>query len=165
MRKPPFQGTNWTLNGYFTTSLFCHRDHKGGDILTGKNHLLNAECRRSKICHGIWNRSMAPLSNEIIKQLGQGPEKLWRPMGHLTKYLQSQCFGLSLPSASHCIYIYIYTYYGGFLSHGGTPNGWNLFQNPNLKWMTGGTNTDPVARCYGSIPTKHGNLPRKTHQG
>ena len=42
---------------------------------------------------------MAPFSNEFIKQLGQGPEKLWRPMGHLTKYLQSQCFGLSLPSA------------------------------------------------------------------
>ena len=37
-----------------------------------------------------------------------------------------------------------------------------FMKNPNLKWMmTGGTNRDPVARCYGSIPRNHGNLPGK----
>ena len=31
-------------------------------------------------------------------------------------------------------------YWLGFHSHGGTPNGWFVVENPNLKWMgTGGT--------------------------
>ena len=53
------------------------------------------------------------------------------------------CLGCSMKSANQLLYRHDYGtpwLYGGFHSHGGTPNGLLIRENPNLKWMmTGGT--------------------------